>query len=1335
MKIAQVLLSLILSLALLACSHNSGNVNENHKEQQLLLSKHISNEQINGFMEDRFGQMWISTFRGLNKYDGNTFHQYYCIDDSIGLPDNNVKYCYRDSRGQLWVSTVNGLCRYNGNDGFTRVRMNVKNKNVLYMLESRDHRLFFVTMDQVYEYNDKDNSVDVRLRNIDHDSPYNVTCHLDVHNLLWIRKAKTLTAYALSTFRPVVTIAIDNSNGSFLLNGHQLWISGPEGLRLFDTTLRRFMPLPPVLEHPAISNDVVSLIHPYGKGDLLLNTYRHGLWFYDHRQQKLVNQSEEDFPFEAPDFNVTQIYTDSHGNLWLGSEGQGFKVVYRYKDMFNADTHLIRALNRQDVKSVAADNQHHLWIASKQKGLCVYDTQTRQLTNLQTGYSPTNSDKYDIYKVFVDHKQRLWLLTMSGVSKCLYDGHRLSVLKTYPVYLPMEITEDNRGTIWVSTAGYYVCAINPENDHYTLKQVFPKTFTFIPGLLTLRNGDILLSAFAQSPMLIDRQSQELRRFTVKQKDVKACIQRSVYIPTKSFQDSKGNIWLGTVTNGLLRYDARTHRMTAIQGLSCADVSSIEEDQRGNIWVSTMDGLNKVDPRNYSITIYHEADGIGGFQFNDRASCRMADGTLVFGGTHGLTVFNPMKIVATGSPRLMFENLKVHNNIVIPGKGQPISESMETAKEINLGYRQNSFSISFAAIDYSDFKRIHYYYRLEGHDNIWTDADGNNEAHYSNLPSGNYTFHIKIVGNDSDRPLAENTIKVRIAPEPWNTWWAWCFYLLATAAIYWYVRKARKRIEEEKRLAFKAEEEREQEQRINKMNMSFFANVSHEFRTPLTMIAGPVEQLRNSGDIRPQDHRLLDIVARSVNRMLRLVNQMLDFNKLENDTLRLHVEQKDIIAELRRYLAIFTMNAEEKGITIRTQGLEGSLTMWLDADKLEKIFNNLMSNAMKFTPRGGAIDVVFDTLDNGHRISLSIADTGKGIPQSELENIFKRYYQLNNQSEGTINWGSGIGLYYARELARLHHGTLSANNRTDCTGALFTLVLPTDESAYTEEEKKSLEPAYADIPAKTPANDVVDVADEQDSEDKRSKVLVVDDDTEVVHYLRTLLAPEYKMIYCFDAESALKAAHEERPQLILSDVVMPGMSGYELCHMIKDDLQTSHIPVILVTAKITDENKVEGLNSGADAYVTKPFAPKVLMAMIKSLLTNRERVRTILTSTTETDKDVEDVLSAQDKHFMDELYQMMEKEMANAELDVNKATEMMHVSRTKLYYKVKGLTGESPSTFFKTYKLNKAAELIKAGEHTISEIAFMTGFNTLSHFSTSFKKQFGCTPSEYGKKKY
>ncbi len=1318
---------------LLSCSRQPKETVGSHREQPLLLSNHISNEQINGFVEDRYGQVWISTFRGLNKFDGTVFHQYFCTDDSTGLPDNNVRCAYRDSRGQLWVLTVNGICRYNGKDGFDRVTMNVNNRYMFSMAESRGHRMFFFTMGQVNEYNPKDNNLIVRLRNLDRDSPFNIAYHIDDRNLLWVRKGNRLTAYSLSSFRPVFTTPTAPTTGSFLLDGHRLWLSGFDGLRLFDTHSRRYIALPEALAHPAIGNDVVSLIHPMGKSGLLLNTFRHGLWFYDRRQQRLINQTDNGFPFEAPDFNVTQIYTDSRGNLWLGSDGQGFKVIYKYKDMFNADANLIRALGRQNVKAVASDNSHHLWIAAMKSGLCVYDTKTHRFMRLQTDYTPTNSDKNDIYRVFIARDGSVWTGSMGGVSRCRFDGQQLHVEKTFPVYMPMDIGEDRNGTIWVSTASYNVAAISTDGI-LTVRQLFPKTFTFIPGITTLNNGDILICAFNQPIMVIDGKTREIRRLPIRQQDLDSCIRRSVYIPTKSMQDSKGNLWLGTVTNGLLRYDAHTHRLTTMKGLSCSDISSMEEDRRGNLWVSTMDGLNKVDTHTGDITVYHEADGIGGFQFNDRASCRLPDGTLVFGGTHGLTVFNPQNVTANGTPRLMLENLKVHNNLITPGLHQPISESMETAKEIRLGYRQNSFAISFAAIDYSDYKRIHYYYRMDGHDNSWTDADGYNEAHYSNLPSGHYTFRVKIVGNDSDRPLAERTIKVSIAPEPWNAWWAWCLYLLAAATVVWYVRKARRRISEEKRLAQKAEDEREQEQRLNKMNMSFFANISHEFRTPLTMIAGPVQQLRDDKSIAVADRRLLDIVARSVERMLRLVNQLLDFNKLENDTLRLHVEQTDIIAVLRRALDIYTINAEEKGISIRTQGLEGSLTTWLDADKIEKIFNNVMSNAMKFTPRGGSIDITLDTLDNGQRVVLSIADSGKGIPEGERENIFKRYYQLDNQSKGTINWGSGIGLYYARELARLHHGSLTAGNRTDGHGAVFTLQLPTDGNSYTDKEKEKLDQDNINVKISTQVTGDLDTADKH-GEDRRPKILVVDDDTEVVHYLRTLLAPEYKVAYCFDAESALKIAREENPSLILSDVVMPGISGYELCRNIKDDLQTSHIPVILVTAKITDENKVEGLNSGADAYVTKPFAPKVLLAMVKSLLTNRERARTILNSATETDKDVEDVLSAQDRHFMDELYRVMEKEMASAELDVNKATEMMHVSRTKLYYKVKGLTGETPSTFFKTYKLNKAAELIKAGDHTISEIAYITGFNTLSHFSTSFKKQFGCSPSEYGKKKY
>lgn len=681
--------------------------------------------------------------------------------------------------------------------------------------------------------------------------------------------------------------------------------------------------------------------------------------------------------------------------------------------------------------------------------------------------------------------------------------------------------------------------------------------------------------------------------------------------------------------------------------------------------------------------------------------------------------------------------------------------METARQINLGYRQNSFSISFAAIDYSDYKRMHYFYKMERFDSQWTDAGNNSEAYYSNLPAGCYNFRVKIVANDSNRTITERCIKVNVAPMPWNTWWARMSYLFLILGIIYVAVRFRNQIAEEKRYTRKAEEKREQEQRINRMNMSFFANVSHEFRTPLTMIAGSLEQLAESKSVTQHDKQLLCIIDRSVKRMLRLVNQLLDFNKLENDILRLRISRMDIIAEMCRIMDIFLMNAEEKGIDIECHGLEGSFLMWLDADKLEKIMNNLMSNAMKFTPRGGHIDIVFDvdSSTKGYQnVRIIVADTGKGVPKNELENIFKRYYQLNNQSKGTINWGTGIGLHYARALAQLNHGSLIAGNRQDAAwqdalgikntdgtnGAVFVLTLPTDENAYAEDERIKNEKSQSSIfllqGNGIPIGKKAAEATIEESEE-RAKILIVDDDPEVVHYLRTLLSPQYRVVYRFDAESALKAAHDEEPNLILCDVVMPGMSGYELCHEVKQDIRLSHIPIVLVTAKTTAEDQVAGLESGAEAYVIKPFAPKVLLAIINSQLLNREKMRTILTNATEADQTVEEMLSPQDRLFMDELYKVMEQDLSNAELEVNRVSELMLMSRTKLYYKVKGLTGENPSVFFKTFKLNRAASLITEGKHNISEIAFMTGFNTLSHFSSSFKKQFGCSPSEYAKRKY
>jgi len=462
-----------------------------------------------------------------------------------------------------------------------------------------------------------------------------------------------------------------------------------------------------------------------------------------------------------------------------------------------------------------------------------------------------------------------------------------------------------------------------------------------------------------------------------------------------------------------------------------------------------------------------------------------------------------------------------------------------------------------------------------------------------------------------------------------------------------------------------------------------------------------------------------------------------------------VEEIDVVKAMNNICDIFEFNAKEKGITINRFGMEDSLQAWTDGDKLEKIVSNLLSNALKFTPQGGHIDVQLDV--TGDQMKVSVSDTGKGIPEEQKENIFKRFYQLDNQTKAIVNYGTGIGLYYSRRLAELHHGSLTVDNRLEGTGAVFTFTWPMNVDSYSNEERTS----FAEGDKETSRQGVQDNSSatsgivlnsldslspclpesEAEASDSRPTILIVDDDTEIINYMRLLFSKDYRLITCLDAESALDEMRAEEPNLVLSDVAMPGKDGYELCQEIKQDIQLSHIPVILVTAKVTAENQVEGLSVGADAYVTKPFEPAVLSALIQSQLKNRERVRQLLTSNTNSqlstlNSQLEDALSSQDKHFMEELYKLMEEELSNSELDVTRITKLLLISRTKLYYKIKGLTGETPSNFFRTYKLNRAAELLKSGQYTVSEISDKCGFSTQSHFSVVFKKQFGLTPTEF-----
>lgn len=1320
-----------------------------------LITNNISNQQVNAFAEDAQGHIWIGTFRGLNKYNVHEFHQYFCTDDSLDLPDNQIKDMLRDSKGRLWISTVNGVCRYTDKDNFKYIPSDMTNKNGIQLLEGTDGRIFLNYTSHLSVYNPTTEEMNCVIPQLDPQGTMIVKCFIDAEAQLWVVTPRTLRCYDYYSMQLKDSVAINkNSRYFYLHKDGKIWLTGSRTLLLFDTHTHQFTDLPPALaQHSVLREAEITYIHPYGNNSLLLNTSRHGMFCYNYANNTIAHQGDEDFPFEVPGFQISCMFTDSQNNLWIGSTDQGYTVCYHYKERFNNDNYIRSYFNNKSVVSASAEKNGILWITTLSDGVYRYDLNNKKVVpiDMEKIFPELRQKAVRVNQIFVDNDNNLWMtVTNNKVLKCQYSNNDLHIINEYDIKYPMSITQDYNGSIWIGTASPYVYKIAPEEKVFREITAFDistgSNFTFIPGLLAMKDGNLLVAAFDKPMQLINTQTGAVKELLLNKEDYKACIKRSVIIPTALYEDMQGDIWIGTVSNGLLRYSPSNGKIQPMPGTACTDISGIEEDTQGNLWVSTLYGLSRYDRTTNRFTNYYEADGIGGNQFYDRASCRLSDGTLVFGGTHGLTLFNPIDVQIRRNIPLLFENLKVHNKLIHPGNEECINKHLSYNPDIKLNYNQNGFSISFVALDYSEHGRVHYYYMLEGFDRYWIDANNNREAYYANLPAGCYTFKVRIMDNDRNIVEAENSITVTIEPAPWRTWWAYTLYLLLAAGVVFLFLRALYRIRLEKEQARRAEQEKEQEQRVNKMNMSFFANVSHEFRTPLTMISGPVAQLCESPEIDGNNKKLLHIVQQSVNRMLRLVNQLMDFNKLENDTLKLKVKRTDVVTELKRIMEIFNVNAQSKDISLITTGIEDSFLMWLDADKIDKITTNLLSNALKFTPRDGKIEVNFDVITGeearqafripqehafAQYIKLEVADTGIGIPEEQTERIFERYYQLNNQSVGSYNWGTGIGLYYARSLAHLHHGLLKAGNRTDGQGAVFTLILPTSDEAYSPEERDNEQQEQGKAyPLQTEPTTDASTHDEEEEDDTLKKILVVDDDTEVAHYLKVLLSPTYRVICRFNAEDAFKAVSEEAPDLVLSDVVMPGTDGYTLCRKIKEDLQLCHTPVILVTAKANMEDQVEGLNTGADAYVTKPFDPTYLQALIQSQLKNREKVRALLGRNTQTDAIADDVLSPQDNAFMTELYSLMENELSNPELDISHMTELLKISRTKFYYKVKGLTGENPSSFFKTYKLNRAAELIKEGKYSISEIADMTGFSTHSYFSKAFKKQFGIAPSEY-----
>ena len=1334
---------ILLCLLMASCAHLQSATGPAGADSEVLVSDHISNRKVNAFAEDADGHIWIGTFRGLNKYSIHEYHQYFCPDDTLGLPDNQITALHSDASGRLWVGTVNGVALRTEDGGFRRVPVLADGANISEILETRDGRVLFNNSSSLLRY---DPDADC-IRPVIREYGGNRTV-LGQDGRIWTYDLGGLRCYDPTDFRQTGSWTATHPLYHFTLAATgEIWLSGMGELSIFDPRSETWLDIPePIRREKRLVGGDIDILYANGP-DLLLHTITDGMFCYNQATGRLLHQSDPQFPYDIPDAEIRTLFRDSRGNLWFGLTDQGFEICPTDRNGFNSNRYLTDFFERKSVVSLCTDQGGRLWISTLNDGLYAYDlaTKTLQQVDLKRLVPDNNIGYIRCSGIFCDAQGELWLVMMEKyrVLRCRFDGRQLQVTDRIDQFNPMTLSQDDLGRIWISSYSGELLRYDKASRQIDRLQLPDAQWTYVPALLQVAPGRMLAAAYGLPMYEVFTNAAEARSFATPDDDWRQYIRHSVINPTCLFRDSAGDIWLGTVANGLLRYSQQSRQTSVVSGTPCPDICAVIEDRQGGIWVSTMNGLGQYDRTVDSFTNYFEEDGTGGNQYYDRAACLLPDGTLVFGGTHGLTWFNPLDLQHRQSAPLVFEDLKIHNHVVHPGPDGPIDRELSAHPDITLRHDQDGFSISFAALDYSENNRARYEYMMDGFEDYWIDLGTAHEANYANLPAGHYRFRARIQGE----PDSEQSLSVRILPPWYRTWWAILLTVLAglgILSVVWMswrrIRRVRKEaarhIREVRREQERAEREKEEEQRLNRIQMNYFANVAHEFRTPLTMIAGPVEQLSASPLIQGQDRKLVGIVQRNSTWMLSLVGQLLDFNRIANKKLQLKVAKGDVVEPLQGVADLFRFNAEMKNIEFNTYGLEDSFTMWRDADKLTKITMNLLSNAMKFTPPGGKVSLSFDVLPreqaavdfplteadtDAQYAAITVADTGRGIPEGEEEKIFERFYQAG-RGEAT---GSGIGLFYARALAGLHHGHIRACNRPE-GGAAFTLILPVSAESYTEDERTTDDPLRPRTPA---VASTAPLPEPEDPEAKR-RIVVIDDDIDVANYVKILLSPYYNVIVHFDADSALKALEEEAPDLVISDVVMPGKSGFELCEAIKGDLQLSHIPVILVTAKVAVESQVQGLDKGADAYVTKPFNPSYLLALVKSQLENRDKLRRRLGSVTSTEDIEPEVLSPRDSAFMKELYALMDKELDNQELDITRITEMMRISRTKFYYKVKGLTGENPGVFFKRYKLNRAADLLKEGKYNISEIAYMTGFNTLSHFSTSFKKQFGVTPKEY-----
>lgn len=1285
----------------------------------------ISNSQltlndVTSFAQDSLGYMWIATLGGLNRYNGYEYTQFtHNPDDSLSLPNDFVFSLFMDSSNRLWVGTAVGVCRYDFyTERFHQFAGVPSDASAYGFFQDKGGQVWVCSPNGPGIVNIQEQKVDFLqphkyVNVIWEDEDDHIWMGINDSTGLAERMSDGTWNFIKLPSNRAVTCYYKDPQGI-------LWLGTDKGVILFNRETHDFMlPQDKICSDQILSNARITFIKEIEPLKLMIGTDTRGFFLYDMMSNALSQNHPEKFnPLNSAQLHA--CYLDKQNDVWIGTFDKGFVVGNKQSDYLNPNKKLYDAIKDKFVSRVYEDAKGNLWIGTRYNGIYKYDIEGNLIYYSLSNQAKTNAEFLEV--LFIDSFDRVWIAFESSlfVAKFKNDG-TYRIIKDLGIDNVRVIKEDGEGTIWVGGwNGLYRIGRD-----LSIIQVPGTESCNVTDICFLNDGRILFSEYGIGLFEIDKDlTPSLISFPHDDTEMAHNI-------ITIFEDSKQRVWLGSYGQGLLcRSDENYYRMTTKNGLPSNNTLCFEEDKNGTIWLSTSHGIAKIKQAgdSFSVTNYRMNPSGTIDQYHEKSGTIDAKGVVYFGGNHGLTFFNPSDLSPRlDPPKIYIEDLKIFNQSVKPSNNKEsiLSRSILFTDKVVLNHKQKMVTLDYSGIDFYSSNNLTYKYRLNGFDSDWNFVGTHRRASYSNLRPGHYVFEVCAINEEGIESTSPAYLNIVVKSSPWLTWKAWALYSLLFASLAFFILKTLLDSRLNKQRAEIEHNEKEREKDISRMKVKFFTNISHELRTPLTLIKAPLEKINESDDIGEKNKQMLNVALQNSDRMLKLINQLIDSAKIEDGVLSLKVKKLDAIELIRHVFSSFTYAFEQKKIDYVFQPDVNSFEMWIDSDKVEKILYNLLSNAVKHTPEGGLIAVKASFSKD--KLIVDVEDSGDEVPDEKMSELFKRYKIINGSPDYS---GNGIGLHYTKTLVQKHKGEISARKRPG-GGMIFSFSLPAEDIYFDREKDVETNGFFIQTPSAKKISDDSPVSTNQDS---KQEILVAEDNDDLRNFLFNLLSDKYLVTTASNGEEALEKIKKGSCDIVVSDVIMPKMSGFELCKIIKNNPEISHIPVILLTAKTTISEQMEGLQDGADAYICKPFNIDLLLLTIKNQLRRKEMLWQYFSlPESHPDTAIKNSLNEHDRNFLNELTKLISEEMNNPQLCVDYVAHSMGLSRTLLYRKVKGLTDMSPNDFIRNYRFKRSAELILEGNLSLSEIAEETGFGSYSYFSKSFKAHFGLSPKEYESK--